>query len=196
MTGQLLCRKRNLSAVDPSRKRTRRQVARGVFSLARFRPVFHSSNLPISVPHWLVRLFGVRRLDAALARPFFSLRTPRQPPCETPKPTQNESGVKPPHSKTATVRNAKAHAKRKRRQASALQNSHRAKRQSPRETKAASSLRTPKQPPRETPKRTQNESGVKPPHSKTATVRDAKADAKIPVVSTGCLIGAPVSALG
>jgi hypothetical protein len=154
MTGQLLCRKRNLSAVDPSRKRTRRQVARGVFSLARFRPVFHSSNLPISVAHWLVRLFGVRRLDAALASLFSrsalqnshrarrqsrrktkaasSLRTPKQPPCETPKPTRNESGVKPPHSKTATVRNAP----------------------------------------------TRNESGVKPPHSKTATVRDAKADAK------------------
>jgi hypothetical protein len=46
-------------------------------------------------------VLGVRRLDAALAVPFFLFRSSNSYIVQNAKLTQNESDAKPPHSKTA-----------------------------------------------------------------------------------------------
>jgi hypothetical protein len=59
----------------------------------------YAPDLACSVCTVFAHFFGVRWLDAALAVPFF-LSAPPTAIAQNAKLTQNESGVKPPHSKT------------------------------------------------------------------------------------------------
>jgi hypothetical protein len=73
-------------------------VGCGVFNLYRFHPVLYSWDVRFLFPAGRSAFFGVRWLDAALAVPFF-LFAPGTVIVQKAKLTQNQSGVKPPHSK-------------------------------------------------------------------------------------------------